>query len=148
MDRIDNSLPSFELHNQYWHRLQVIYSPDPEFLVPSDIDILLGADVFGELIQSEVHKSDPHDSVAQLTHSGWVVLGPTQELSSSPVMSSHASVEHEDLRDILVRFWQKEEFPITIASDLTPEEAECENHFQLTHSHDNSGRFIVRLPLI
>ena len=148
MNRITNSLPSFELHNQYWDHLQGLQLADPEFLVPSEIDILLGADVYGELIQSEVRKGGPHDPVAQLTHFGWVILGPTEDLDSSPVISSHVSVEHDDLRDILIRFWEQEEVPISTAADLTPEEAECEQHFQQTHSRDISGRYIVRLPLV
>ena len=148
MNRITNSLPSFELHNQHWDHLQGLQLADPEFLVPSDIDILLGADVYGELIQSEVRKGGHHDPIAQLTHFGWVILGPTEDLGSSPVISSHVSVEHDDIRDILIRFWEQEEVPITNAADLTPEEAECEEHFQQTHSRDSSGRYIVRLPLI
>ena len=49
-----------------------------------------------------------------------------QELGSSQVISSHVSVEHDDLRDILIRFWEQEKVPITTAADLTPEEAKCE----------------------
>ena len=75
-------------------------------------------------------------------------MGPTEELGSSQVISSHVSVEHDDLRDILIRFREQEEVPITTAADLTPDEAECEEHFQRTHSRDVSGRYIVRLPLV
>ena len=70
INRITNLLPSFELHNQHWDHLQDLQLADPEFLVPSDIDILLGADVYGELIQSEVRKGGPRDPVAQLTYFG------------------------------------------------------------------------------
>ena len=83
-----------------------------------------------------------------MTHFGWVVFGPTEELGSSTVVSFHISVEHDDFRDILIRFWEQEEVPITTAADLTPEEAECEKHFQQTYSRDTSGRYIVRLPLV
>ena len=76
------------------------------------------------------------------------MVGPTEELGSSLVISSHVSVEHDDLRDILIRFWEQEEVPITTAANLTREEAECEEHFQQTHSRDISGRYIVRLPLV
>ena len=82
MNRITNSLSSFELHNQHWDHLQGLQLADPEFLVPLDIDILLGADVYGELIQSEVRKGGHHDPIAQLTHFGWVIFGPTEELGS------------------------------------------------------------------
>ena len=110
--------------------------------------MLVGADDYWELIQTEVRMGGPHDLVAQLTHFGWVVFGPTEELGSPQVTSSHASVEHHDLRNIFVRYWEQEEVPITTVLDLTPEEAECEKHFQQTHSRDILGRYIVRLPLI
>ena len=95
MDRITNSLPSFELQNQYWDHLQDPQLTDPEFLVLSDIDILLGADVYGELIQSEVRKGGPPDPIAQLTHFVWVVLGLTEELGSShSVLETGGSSNH------------------------------------------------------
>ena len=136
LDRITNSLSSFKQQNQYWDHLQGLQLADPEFLVPSDIHILLGVDVYGELIQSEVRKGGPHDPVAQLTQFGSVNIGPTEDLSSSQVISSYVSVEHDDLRDILIRFWKQEKVPITAAADLTPEVAECGKHFQQTHCRD------------
>ncbi|XP_043282378.1 uncharacterized protein [Venturia canescens] len=51
------------------------------------------------------------------------------------------------LQDLLAQFWVQEEVPVQFGSDLTPEEQECEAHFVATHSRDNSGRYIVRLPL-
>ena len=60
-----------------------------------------------------------------MTQFGWVIIGPTQELGSSQVISSHVSVERDDLRDILIRIWEQEEVPITTAADLSPEEAKC-----------------------
>ena len=117
-------------------------------MVPSDIDIVLGVDVYEGLIQSEVRTGGPRDSRTQLTHFGWVGLGPTGEFSSSQVILSHVSVEHNDLRDILIRFWEQKDVPITTAVDLTPKEAECEKYSQQTHSRDISGRYIVQLTLV
>ena len=133
--------------------LQGFQLAGPELLDPSDIDVLLGADVYGEVIHSEDRRGGPHDLVAKLTNFSALDLGLSQ------VISSHASVEHNDLRDILVRFIvvvttvavvvaEEEEVPITTASDLTPEEAEWENYFQQTHSSDNSGRSVIHLPFI
>ena len=105
-------------------------------MVPSYINILFAADV------------GPHDSVAQLTPFGWVITGSMEDVGSWQVISSHVSVEHDDLRNIFIRFWEREEVPITTAADLTPEEAEFEKHLQRTRSRDISGRYIVRLPLV
>lgn len=46
----------------------------------------------------------------------------------------------------LQRFWLQEEVPSVASQCLSPKEQECESHFLTTHSRDNSGRYVVRLP--
>ncbi|XP_046802095.1 uncharacterized protein LOC111677476 [Lucilia cuprina] len=53
-------------------------------------------------------------------------------------------VDH-NLDELLQRFWTQEEGK-TKSSILSPEEKECEAHFQATYRRDSSGRYIVRLP--
>ena len=101
MGRVTNSLSSFELQNQYWDHLQGPQFTDPEFLVPSDIDILLGLDVYEELIQSEVRKGGPHDPVTQLTYFRWVSLGPSEDRRSSQV---HRRLSHLMFRSNMMIF--------------------------------------------
>ncbi|XP_057329874.1 uncharacterized protein LOC130670484 [Microplitis mediator] len=43
-------------------------------------------------------------------------------------------------------FGNLEEVPSHLNESLTVEEAECESHFQSTHSRDHTGRYTVRLP--
>ncbi|XP_062553189.1 uncharacterized protein LOC134218269 [Armigeres subalbatus] len=43
------------------------------------------------------------------------------------------------------QFWEIEEVPNTATTST--EEQRCEDHFTSTHFRDNSGRFVVRLPL-
>ena len=45
---------------------------------------------------------------------------------------------------MFLRFWEQEEVPSKPL--LKPDEQWCEDHFDLTHTRDETGRFIVRLP--
>ncbi|XP_018368142.1 PREDICTED: uncharacterized protein LOC108764398 [Trachymyrmex cornetzi] len=47
---------------------------------------------------------------------------------------------------MLHKFWELEEVPSLKDRTLTPNEQECEEHFQTIHSRDQQGRYVVRLP--
>ncbi|XP_046145532.1 uncharacterized protein LOC123988827 [Osmia bicornis bicornis] len=73
-----------------------------------------------------------------------IILGADAYGTSHQVTVSNTDCQ---LGELLSRFWTQEEPPQDTAPLLTPEEQECEDHFQTTHSRDSSGRYIVRLPL-
>ena len=145
--RITSPLPLFSSSDPHWSHISGLQLADPDFLVPSDVDVLLGADVYGRLILPRVTQGRLSDPVAQETKFGWIVLGPTEDLGTSVLKSLHSSATHDDLRDALTRFWEQEEVPAARVSDLAPEDEDCERHFVTTHSRDHCGRYVVRLPL-
>jgi len=53
---------------------------------------------------------------------------------------------NEDLHSLLHKFWELEEVPSSIDRSLTPDEQDCEDHFRKTHTRDQHGRYIVKLP--
>ncbi|XP_043288383.1 uncharacterized protein [Venturia canescens] len=122
---------------------------DPDFSVPDAVDLILGADAYGKLVRSQIRRGSPEEPIAQNTIFGWAIFGPCNEAHNSSGWVQHAAVDHgfQALQDLLAQFWVQEEVPVQFGSDLTPEEQECEAHFVATHSRDNSGRYIVRLPL-
>ncbi|XP_043285561.1 uncharacterized protein [Venturia canescens] len=122
---------------------------DPDFSVPDAVDLILGADAYGKLVRSQIRRGSPEEPIAQNTIFGWAIFGPCNEAHNSSGWVQHAAVDHgfQALQDLLAQFWVQEEVPVQFGSDLTTEEQECEAHFVATHSRDNSGRYIVRLPL-
>ena len=120
--RITSPLPSFSLSDPHWSHISGLQLADPDFLVPSDVDVLLGADVYGRLILPRVTQGRLSDPVAQETKFGWVVLGPTEDLGTSDLRSLHSSATHDDLRDALTRFWEQEEVHVARGNDLAPED--------------------------
>ncbi|XP_071652355.1 uncharacterized protein [Temnothorax longispinosus] len=114
------------------------------------ISLIIGADLYNEIILDGVRKGGIGQPIAQNSIFGWVISGPVSsaafpEHSSAkvPRISTHhicsLSLEKE-----LRRFWEIEELPQRSA--LTQEEKDCEEHFRSTHSRNSEGRYVVRLP--
>ncbi|XP_036144957.1 uncharacterized protein LOC118646365 [Monomorium pharaonis] len=127
---VTSILPSFETEPEEWH-LKHLALADPEFLIPRPVDILIGADAYGQIIKPNIIRHSPFMPIAQLSIFGWLVLGPVNK-------KTHQLVD---------KFWIQEEVPTHDVNRLTPDEQRCEEHFKMTHSRDSSGRYTVRIPL-
>ncbi|XP_029156186.1 uncharacterized protein LOC114928985 [Nylanderia fulva] len=128
-----------------WSYISDLNLADPNPTSADPIEILIRADLYGELLLSGVRKGAPGQPIAQQTIFGWVLSGPISELSTQ---SRAITVQHcansEALDQELRRFWEIEETPRQAL--LSPEEQQCEEHFTATHSRSADGRYTVRLP--
>lgn len=129
---------------------------DPNPTSSEPIHVLIGADLYPDLIQEGVRRGGRGQAFAQNSVLGWVISGPTQcaknssfsEKQISRTSAVHISVHHvikaSTLEEEVRRFWEIEEIPQS--SILTPHDEQCEKHFREAHFRDTSGRYIVRLP--
>ncbi|XP_071581073.1 uncharacterized protein [Temnothorax nylanderi] len=149
LQTLTNILPSFNAAPQEWPHLTKLILADPDFLTPRPVDIIIGADSYGQIIKPNIIKQDPLMPIAQLSIFGWLVLGPVDTSSSASAAVHHASIqEREDaLDELLAKFWTQEEVPASNTHDLTPDEQRCEEYYKSTVSRDSTGRYTVRLPL-
>ncbi|XP_036140324.1 uncharacterized protein LOC118644157 [Monomorium pharaonis] len=122
------------------------------------IQIIIGADLYGDIIQAGVRKGKTGQPFAQNSIFGWIISGPlettsvasryTDYFSANSRNSAHLTVHHcsslDSLAGEIKRFWEIEEVPRS--PSLTPQEDICESHFRATHSRQQDGRYIVRLP--
>ncbi|XP_018375251.1 PREDICTED: uncharacterized protein LOC108769020 [Trachymyrmex cornetzi] len=146
LPKLTAAVPSFSVKGFSWPHLNGLQLADPEYFVPSTIDIILGADVYCQILQEGVIKGPPGSPIAQSTGLGWIISGPVCPMTSSlKVHSFHISVE-DDLYELIHRFWELDEVVPAKASILSSEELACEEHFVSTHSRNKDGRCIVRLP--
>ncbi|XP_048515940.1 uncharacterized protein LOC112694944 [Athalia rosae] len=132
-----------------WPHLKRLNLADPEFLTPRAIDVIIGADFYGQLIKPNIIRHSPETPIAQLSIFGWLVISPVHA-PVTIVRTAHHGVSqasNSSLQELLTRFWVQEEPPSSSDLRLTPEEQECERHFSTTHSRDSTGRYIVRIPL-
>ena len=121
---------------------------DPGFGEPQRVDVLLGVEVFVDILRHGQRTGPTGSPVALETDFGWVFCGGRVDKTSFSgginlhVTSLHTA-EHTD--DILRMFWDMEEPPATSMS-CSHEERAVVNHFHANHSRNKSGRFIVPLP--
>ncbi|XP_018363692.1 PREDICTED: uncharacterized protein LOC108761581 [Trachymyrmex cornetzi] len=117
---------------------------DPMFNVPQEIDLLLGATVFWNVLQRERIQLNNEQSVFQNTKLGWI-LGGSFTPSQVSATKICCLVTNDNLSKQLERFWELEK--CDLHRTLTIEEAKCEKHFESTTNRDRDGRFVVSLPL-
>ncbi|XP_076289809.1 uncharacterized protein LOC143213641 [Lasioglossum baleicum] len=140
---------------------------DPVPTNSESIQMILGADLYGDVILDGIRKGRQGQPIAQNSIFGWVISGPIPSSSvdrdgSSTTNSSFSCVEvssckknrsssiafshhcSSSLESELRRFWEVEELPR--CSPLSSTERQCEEHFMTTHSRNPDGRFVVRLP--
>jgi hypothetical protein len=124
-----------------WNHLNNVQLADASFGQPGKIDILLGVDIFVNVLR---RFGPPGSPVAFETKFGWVLAGETNAcVPANHVTTYHTSLLSDD--DILKKFWEIEEKPMS-DSTLSLEERTVMHHFRDRHSRTDSGRFVVPLP--
>ncbi len=130
--------------NLKWEHLSDIQLADPTFGQPGRVDVLLGVDIFAQVMLQGRRLGPTGSPVAFETHFGWVLAGQLD--SSIPVQkvaTYHTSLLTGD--DILRKFWEVEEGTSGKAS-LSPEEKLVVQQFVDNHYRTKEGRFVVPLP--
>lgn len=154
LKKITSELPSERCETTGWNHLSGIQLADHNFHVPGHIDMLLGAKVWSDIVRPDIVRGQVGQPIAQNTALGWVVFGHTNN-QQNVVSSFHVlrdkceddvSVdESRTLTTMLHRFWTIDN--IVEHQSASEEEQLCENMFEKTVDRDNSGRYIVRIPI-
>ncbi|XP_063539370.1 uncharacterized protein LOC134748506 [Cydia strobilella] len=140
-----------KLNVSKWAEIEDLPLADPAYTTPGKVEILLGAEVYAEIIleglikkRSEVGKGT---MIAQNTMLGWIVSGQAVRGSETEVSARFTSLHvHIQEDDLLRKFWEMENEPNMIKKDMTKSEQQCEEFFNLTTVRDDDGRLVVRLP--
>ncbi|XP_054738011.1 uncharacterized protein LOC129244415 [Anastrepha obliqua] len=146
MQSITKVIPTVHIDMTRWQHLNGLELADTQFGIPSNIDILIGADVWGKAVEGDIRLGGLNEPHAQRTRFGWVVFGPVPaaQPATPPTLSFSTQQGEEDARlEELVRsFWKLEEVP---SQDCNGED-ECEKIFLTTHSRTREGRYMVHIP--
>ncbi|XP_078051783.1 uncharacterized protein LOC144477936, partial [Augochlora pura] len=143
MPRIAGQLPDVQIDRTKIQIPPNIKLADPLFHKPAPIDMLIGTGPTLSCLsvgQLRIHPRDNVDLILMKTQFGWVVGGnaPTH-LNKQSRKSFVTNINFE-----LSKFWEIEEGQHE--PHLTPQEEECETHFQKTVSRTKTGRYMVALP--
>ena len=127
-----------------WNHLNNLTLADPDFGRPGRVDLLLGVDIFTEALLHGRRTGPSGTPVAFETVFGWVLAGPTNQLSPEACATSHHTLVATG-DDLLRNFWEIEE-NAKHESCLSSEERFVVQHFEENHRRAPDGKFIVPLP--
>ena len=129
-----------------WTHIAYLTFADPDFGQSDKIDLLLGVDVFAQVICHGRRRGPPGSPSAFETEFGWVLAGETESCVShtsfSCIVTHHSTVATGD--EILQRFWETEDRPGD-QSNLSVQERCVVEHFKQHHSRTKEGQFMVPL---
>lgn len=146
LDNLTTYLPAGRVSIASWPELQEINLADPEYHTPNKIDMLLGAEVYAQIIDTGVIKCPLQGApVAQNTTLGWILSGQVGAHAQPNISCTLVSM-HTQVDQLLRSFWELESEPSNNSKILSPEEQRCEEIYQATTTRDEFGRYIVRLP--
>ncbi|CAH0714376.1 unnamed protein product, partial [Brenthis ino] len=142
LDKITGFLPPQRVSVASWPILKDIKLADPNFHSPNKIDLLLGSDVYGNILMEGIRKCSSGSLLAQATIFGWILTG-TNRLQShaANIVSMHVQSD-----DFLKSFWEIENEPKLNQKIMSEEEKRCEEIYAATTTRDETGRYIVKLP--
>lgn len=137
MNTLIKNLPSYTFAKPTWSHLEDIPLADPEFYISRPVDILLGADVYSNIIMSGISRSDETVPIAQQTRIGWILCGNVRTLQCNVVL-------HQDQIDEIQKFWEVED--ISEEQNLSSDDLYCLDYYKSTTSRRGDGSYVVRYP--
>ncbi|UYV60317.1 hypothetical protein LAZ67_1000810, partial [Cordylochernes scorpioides] len=141
---LTSEIPNFRLKDPNWPTLKNLKLADPEFYIQAPIDMILGADIYTELMLNGSISLGEGLPMAINTRLGWVLLGKLMGTSESNTEVCNLSLQSEpELEFVMKRFWETESVP---SPDLCTQDEDCERLFSNNHGRDSHGRYWVKLP--
>ncbi|XP_062704069.1 uncharacterized protein LOC115264003 [Aedes albopictus] len=143
--KITSSLPLVEVDTTSWKIPEGVKLADPSFHVPGEVDLIIGNEIFFDLVKIGRLKLENSAITFAETELGWVAGGSVQVTRSTPrARICQFSHQERNLNETMAKFWEIED--VRLGSSLSAAEAAVEEHFKETHARDEQGRYIVRLP--
>lgn len=116
---------------------------DDGFNEPGPIDLLLGVNLFCEILLSNKIRNEGLPSALETTL-GYVILGDVAVTSPTRAARAFCAYTQEPLNQSLEKFWALEEVPSK--KFLSPDDQDCEQIFISTTTRNDNGSYAVDLP--
>lgn len=137
MKNLIKRLPNQSFTKPSWQFLKNIQLADPEFNQSRPVDLLLGAEVYSEIILHGIIKEDQSQPIAQQTQLGWILCGNVKSYYCNVILNNC---------DDIKKFWEIED--LTDQPDnQSREDLYCIQQYQSETKRQPDGRYVVRLPM-
>ncbi|XP_062704225.1 uncharacterized protein LOC134286608 [Aedes albopictus] len=138
-------LPQSTVDTCHWSIPPHIDLADPTFAVSGNIDIILGAAHFFQILRYGRINLGDQLPLLQNTEFGWVISGECLLDGHDHANPRYCRFSNPCIIEELVnRFWQLEE--VQDNRGWSPSERFCEEHFAQNTTRNTEGRYVVKLP--
>ncbi|XP_072934812.1 uncharacterized protein [Epargyreus clarus] len=153
LPKLTDNIPKSFVNAKFLNIPANVQLADPTFYNPSPIDVLVGADLFFNIVGSERQSLGSNKPQLIYTEFGWIISGSvclpyhiSNRKSNYINCNFNVLTNQDNFNNRLSKFWELEEIPNS-ARLLSEDEKACEQHFKNNTTRDSFGRFCVRLPL-
>ncbi|XP_037047939.1 uncharacterized protein LOC119082532 [Bradysia coprophila] len=130
---VSADLPSTQIQRKDWPHLNGLKLADEFYDKSSSIDILLGIEVYEEIILDGIIRKIDNSPTAMNSRLGWLMFGKVKVEDVVPQINSlHTVIHNENLNDILKSFWEMEEVPQQRKYTVKEQQAEIMKESSLT----------------
>lgn len=143
VESITSHLPDSPIDISLFDCFKNIPLADDCFNEPGPIDMLIGANLFCDILLSDKVRSAGLPSALETTL-GYVIMGDVTVTSPPRATRALCAFTHEPLNQTLEKFWNLEEVPSK--KFLSPDDKECEQIFTATTTRNDNGSYAVDLP--
>lgn len=116
---------------------------DPTYNTPGNIDILLNADIFWDVLGRESINLGTNKPSLRESKLGWLI---TRHVTVPQQVSNLCMFSQSDSSPDLSRFWELDTLD-SQNSNMSVEEIACEQSFAANTFRNDDGRFVVSMPL-
>lgn len=144
LDKIASDLPKFNKSTALENKIKNLKLANSQFNNPQTIDLLIGADLYGQVVTGTKIDLGANYPTAIETIFGYVLIGSCESNIILSKSISMLTTKDIDLNKIMQQFWNNEEPPIE--TKLSIDENECEAHYASNTHREPDGRYVTSLP--
>ncbi|GFU48463.1 uncharacterized protein TNCV_3963231 [Trichonephila clavipes] len=144
---LEKQASSLQVSKFDWAHINGLQLADPTFYISRPVDMILGADVYFDLILYGKYLGLKNQTSALNSKLGWLLSGKSFHSLSDrkkkvmSLINCHALL---NLQNQIAKFWEVESIPD--ASNLSEDQRVEKNSTSITQGENRDGRYVVSLP--
>lgn len=95
LPKLTSRISSVKIDDSSLAHVKELQLADPQFQSPGIIDIIFGADYYGQILQEGLRQGSARSPTTQSTIFGWILFGPSNQSPPSDIQCFHTSVDDE-----------------------------------------------------